>query len=252
MKILSWNVNGLRSAWNKGFCDFVNKYDPDILCLQEIKISEELVDDFNIEGYHLIFNCAEKKGYSGVAVYSKVKPKNVCLKLGLETFDKEGRLLVVYYENFVLVNVYLPHGGRDKSKLNYKLKSYDILKSFSEALLKENDNVIFCGDFNVAISKKDLARANQNLNNIMFTEAERNAISEFLDLGFVDSFRFLFADKIKYSWWPYIADCRTRNVGWRIDYVFVSENLKHKVKDSFILNDVFGSDHCPVGVELNE
>jgi len=253
MKIVSWNVNGIRSAHGKGFLDFVKEHDPDVLCLQEIKANKEQLPSelVDLEGYKLYINSAEKKGYSGVAVYSKLRPLSVEYDIGFSRFDSEGRMLVLRYENFVLINFYLPHGGRDKSNLGYKMESYDFLVDYVKEILLEGPPVLLVGDFNIARADIDLARAKENKKNIMFSDKERLKIGEVIGCGFKDCFREMYPNEVKYSWWPYVFDLRKRNVGWRIDYVFACDKMFSSVKDSFILNEVEGSDHCPVGVELD-
>lgn len=248
MRILSWNVNGLRSIFDKEFLEFIGSEDFDVLCLQEIKVDSLNVEALEIEGYNLYFNCAEKKGYSGVAIYCKEKAKRVEFDLGLKRFDVEGRMLILYFEDFVLVNLYLPHGGRQKENLDYKLEVYDYVLERLEKLESENERVVVCGDFNIAMEDVDLARPAANRKNIMFGEDEREKLKSVVGLGFRDSFREFDLESGNYTWWPYMANCRQRNVGWRIDYVFVSESVE--LRSAFILKDVLGSDHCPVGIEI--
>ena len=248
MKILSWNVNGLRSVFRNGFLDFVREYNPDVLCLQEIRVGEDMVESLKIEGYELYLNCANKKGYSGVAVYCKKKPLEMEFNIGFEKFDGEGRMIVSKFDDFVLVNFYLPHGGRDKLNLSYKLESYDFISDKLRDIIGRGEEVVVCGDFNIAREDRDLDRYKYNKNNIMFTPEERKKIGEFCDVGLRDSFREKCGEGGNYSWWPYLANCRERNIGWRIDYVFVSEGLD--IREAFILKDVMGSDHCPVGVDV--
>jgi len=250
MKIFSWNVNGLRSAYKKGFLNWLEKSRGDIVCLQEIKVQPEQLpsDLIHLKSYHSHFNPAFKKGYSGVAVYSQQKPLKMNTKLGLERFDQEGRFLELEYPDFTFINLYLPHGGREKEHLNYKLKAYNFLINF----LKQNKNkaMILAGDFNIAHQEIDLARSKENKNNIMFTSLERKQIDELVKLGFVDTFRKFNQDGGHYTWWPYGFKARERNLGWRIDYIFASQELIPKVVNAFILPDVTGSDHCPVGLEM--
>lgn len=248
MKIVSWNVNGLRSAWDNGFMDFVEKEKPDVLCLQEIKVDESLVESLEIEGYGLYHNCANKKGYSGVAVYCREAPLSVELDLEFERFDGEGRMLVLKFKDFTLINLYLPHGGRGFENLNYKMESYNFMMRRIRNFLDKGERVVVCGDFNIAREEIDLARPKNNLKNIMFSEGERMKLKEFVDLGFMDCFREIKGNEVAYSWWPYMANCRGRNIGWRIDYVFASDGVE--IGDAFYLKDVLGSDHCPVGVEV--
>jgi len=251
MKIISWNVNGLRSVYGKGFVEWFYKTNADIVCLQEIKADENQLP-FELtrpEGYHVYFNSAEKKGYSGVVIYTKEKPISIKKNLGLPTFDSEGRILELEYPQFILMNLYIPHGGRGKEKIIYKMAVYEAL---FEKLKKIHDKqIILAGDFNIAHEEIDLARPKDNLNNIMFTQFEREQIDELINNGFTDSFRHFNEEGGNYTWWPYMRNARERNLGWRIDYVFVTKGLLSKLKDAFILKEVSGSDHCPVCVEFN-
>src|SRR4030067_1096009 len=250
MRIISWNVNGLRSIYQKGFLDWFNKTNSDIVCLQEIKanINQVPFELTQPDSYHLYFNCAKKKGYSGMIIYSKKKALKCTKKLGLDRFDDEGRLLELNFPRFTLINLYLPHGKRDKSDLNYKLKVYKKLINKLEKM--KNKNLILIGDFNIAHTEIDLARPSQNKNNIMFTQTERNQINKMLGLGFVDTFRKFNKKSGNYTWWPYFANARAKDLGWRIDYCFVSQKLTAKLKNAFILKNVPGSDHCPIGIEI--
>lgn len=258
MKIISWNVNGLRSIYRKGFLDWLGKEDFDIVCLQEIKIQKEQLSFDFLEpvGYKAIFNSAERPGYSGVAVYTKIVPEKIERKLGLSRFDKEGRMLKLEFGDFTLINVYIPHGARDKRNLDYKLEVYrelnDMLKgSFGKLRTGlRNKRLILVGDFNVAHKAIDLARPENNKNNIMFTVEERKQIGNIINLGFVDTFREFNKEGRHYTWWPYRVDARKRNLGWRIDYLFVSGKLIPLLKNAFVLNEIEGSDHCPVGIEI--
>ena len=251
MKIISWNVNGLRSVFKKGFWNWLEKEDADIICLQEIKIDKEkLFPNFiNRKGYHLYTNTALKKGYSGVLAYTKLKPLSVKVILGLTRFDEEGRIMELKYPDFTLINLYIPHGGRGKENLDYKLSVY---KSFLKKLKHGLKKTIVVGDFNIAHNEIDLERPNQNRNNIMFTNIERQQITDLTNLGFVDTFRKLHGEKGgNYTWWPYMRNARQRNLGWRIDYCFVSKDLVPKIKNAFMLPSVMGSDHCPVGIKFH-
>ena len=252
MKVFSWNVNGLRSVIGKGFLEWIQLTKPEILCLQEIKLQENQLpkEVSRLSGYQQFFNFADKKGYGGVAVFSKLNPKNISNKLGLKRFDQEGRFLKLDFGNFSLINIYLPHGGRAKENLEYKLEVY---KLFLESLRGlKNQNLVLIGDFNIAHQEIDLARPKENKNNIMFTPEERKQIDNLLNLGFQDSFRKFHPGKAgHYTWWPYFANARQRNLGWRIDYSFFSNPLRPKVKDAFILPEIKGSDHCPIGIEID-
>lgn len=250
MKILSWNVNGLRAAVKKGFLAWLEKSKAEIVCLQEIKLQESQLDFFisNPLEYHGYFSFAKKKGYSGLAVYSKKEPLSIDDKIGFPQFDNQGRFLRLDYPEFVLINLYLPHGQRDKGKLGYKLRVYDCLFDYLEKL--KNKKLILAGDFNIAHTELDLARPKDNLKNIMFTPTEREQISRLIDSGFFDSFRKFCQKTGFYTWWPYRLKARQRNLGWRIDYFFVSQKLAFKLKDAFILSEIKGSDHCPIGIEI--
>lgn len=248
MKIVSWNVNGLRAVYRKGFLNNLKKINPDIIGLQEIKVKKDQVPPnlLEIPGYQLILNSAKRSGYSGTAIYSKITPKNINKNLGFSRFDNEGRLIESEFDDFSLMNLYLPNGGRQKQDMAYKLKTYDKLFSY----IKNKKRLILIGDFNIAHQKIDLARPKENKNNTGFTPEEREKINQLLDLGFVDSFRLFNKKGENYSFWAYFARTRERNIGWRIDYCFVSRDLEKKIKEAFILPQVFGSDHCPVGVRL--
>ena len=250
MRIITWNVNGFKSILQKGFIEFVEKENPDMLCLQEIRTRDfQLPLRLTLKGYDVYSSLAiERKGLWGVATLSKLKPLKIHRELGFERFDKEGRFLRLDFANFILINIYMPHGGRDKKNLDYKLASYDFLLRYLKRLI--NENVIIAGDFNVARSEIDLARPKENRNNIMFTPAERAKLNAIVELGFIDAFRFFCKEPGHYTWFPYFGNARERNLGWRIDYVFVSPSLKGKLRRAFILRDVTGSDHCPMGIEI--
>jgi len=250
MKIISWNVNGIRAVYRKNFFKWMKKTNPDILCLQEIKaqkgqIPEELIKP---EGYYSYFNFAERKGYSGVAVYTKKRPSKVEYKLGLKRFDQEGRILKLKYSDFTLINLYFPHGAHDKRNLVYKLKVYNRLINFLKRI--RDKNIILIGDFNIAHKEIDLARPKDNKNNIMFTSGERRQIDRIIKLGFIDTFRKFNKKGKNYTWWSYKFNAKERNLGWRLDYIFVSKTIISKIKKSFILNKVIDSDHCPIGIEI--
>ncbi len=274
MKIISWNVNGIRSVYNKGFLEWFNKTKADIVCLQEIKAQKEQIpaELFNLKNYHFYLNQASKKGYSGVAVFTKQKPIRVGYTLGLKRFDQEGRILKLKYPDFTLINVYLPHGGRGKENLDYKLECYAKLLDF----LKKNkdENIILIGDFNIAHHEIDLARPKDNKNNIMFTSEERKQVDKIIELGFTDTFRKFNKKPGNYTWWPYFVNARQRNLGWRIDYAFVKavrgstsglrsdlesrdlgevplERSDLKLKNASIFSKIPGSDHCPIGIKIN-
>lgn len=249
IKIISWNVNGLRSVYRKGFLQIFKKIDADIFCLQEIKVQAntipaELKDIF---GYYSYFNFAQKPGYSGVAIYSKEKPLKISSKIGLDRFDNEGRLLRLDFKDFILLNVYLPHGGRQKQNLEYKLRAYKELLALASEI--KGKKVVIAGDFNVAHEEIDLARPKNNQKNIMFTPKERQQLDGLVEMQFTDTFRKFNKEGGNYTWWPWLANARIRNIGWRIDYIFVSQKFLASLKKAYILKEVMGSDHCPVVIE---
>lgn len=251
MKILSWNLNGIRAIASKGYFNAVLKANADIICLQEIKADlSQFPDDMKeIKGYDLHVNSAAKKGYSGVAVYSRIKPRKEEHILNIKRFDDEGRFIRLDFEKFILIDFYIPNGGRDKRDMEYKLQVYDRLLEYFKTL--ENKKVLMVGDFNIAHEEIDLARPKENAKNTMFTPEEREKIQNIIDSGFTDTFRKFHKEGGSYSWWPYWANARERNLGWRIDYAFASKSMMKYVKSSFILNEIKGSDHCPVGVEID-
>ncbi|HLR33739.1 MAG TPA: exodeoxyribonuclease III [Tissierellales bacterium] len=250
MKLYSWNVNGLRACVRKGFLDYFNELDGDIFCVQEIKLQEGQID-LELEGYHQYWNYAEKKGYSGTAIFTKEEPLSVRYGLGIEEHDKEGRVITLEFDKFYLVNVYTPNSQRGLTRLDYRMEWEDDFREY----LKELDDikpVILCGDLNVAHNEIDLKNPSTNRKNAGFTDEERSKMTELLDAGFIDSFRYFYPDKKDaYSWWSYMRKSRDRNVGWRIDYFIVSEKLKDVMEDAEIHPDIMGSDHCPVSLELN-
>jgi exodeoxyribonuclease-3 len=250
-KLISWNVNGLRAVNNKGFLDFVGIVNPDVLCLQEIKANQDqLPDELNpMEGYFAYFNSADKKGYSGTAIYSKIKPISVSYDLGYDEHDSEGRVITAEFEQFYLVNVYTPNAKSDLSRLVYREEwDSDFLSHLKE--LEKTKPVIVCGDLNVAHKEIDLARPKSNVGSAGFTEEERRGFSNIIDAGFIDTFRHFNQDPDHYSWWSYRGGARQRNVGWRIDYFCASKSIKDHLEHAFILPEVLGSDHCPVGLHV--
>jgi exodeoxyribonuclease-3 len=249
MKIISWNINGLRAVIKKDFAGFIEKEKPDILCLQEIKISEATrnKEDINISGYNIIWNSADRPGYSGTAILIKENLEFEDLP-GLP-FDNEGRVQAVDIGAAYLVNVYFPNANHELSRLDFKIDFNDKLLAYFKKL-EQSKPVIICGDFNVAHQEIDLARPKENEGSAGFTREERAWMSKFLEQGFVDTFRKMHPEKIQYSWWSYRANARVRNVGWRIDYFCVSEKFAKKINNAFILDKVMGSDHAPVGIEL--
>lgn len=249
MKLISWNVNGLRACMNKGFKDFMDNIDADIFCVQETKMLREQAA-FVFEGYEEYWNSAEKKGYSGTAVFSKTKPLSVSYGLGIEEHDKEGRVITTEFQDFYLVNVYTPNAQRGLERLDYRMVWEDVFRSYVKEL-DEKKPVIICGDLNVAHNEIDLKNFKTNVGNAGFTYEERGKMTELLASGFVDSFRYLYPDKTgAYSWWSYMFKAREKNAGWRIDYFIVSEKLAERIEDAVIYPEVMGSDHCPVGLLL--
>ena len=253
MKILCWNVNGIRAVMKKGFLDFLEEEGADALCLQETKIKEgQLTQEMmNPLGYFSNWAHAEKAGYSGVATFSKERPEAVQVELGNGRHDGEGRLVMTEFEDFVLVNVYIPNGGRGEDRIKFKLDYYDEMLDMLEKLRKAGKNVVVCGDFNTAHNPIDLARPRENEKNTGFLPVERAWLDKFTKAGWVDVFRHLHPETYDaYTWWSFRSGARERNVGWRIDYFFVNEEMLDKVKKAWILSDVMGSDHCPIGLEL--
>ncbi len=254
MKLISWNVNGLRAVVNKGFKEFFKEIDADIFCIQETKMQEEQLDE-NIleifEGYNAYWNSAEKKGYSGTAIFTKQKPLNVTYGIGKEEHDKEGRVITLEFEKFYMVNIYTPNSKRELERLDYRQLWEDEIRAYL-LKLKENKSVVMCGDLNVAHTEIDLKNPKTNRKNAGFTDEERAKMTELLNAGFVDTYRYKYPEvEGKYSWWSYMFHAREKNAGWRIDYFIVSENLKDKIEDAKILDDIYGSDHCPVELDLN-
>jgi exodeoxyribonuclease-3 len=251
LRILSWNVNGIRAATKKGLLEWMNEVNADILCLQETKahpdqLSQEVL---NPEGYDSYWSSAEKKGYSGCVTYFKAQPERVLYGMGEPKFDSEGRMVVSEYQDFVLFNVYFPNGKKNNERLRYKLDFYDAFLSMADRY-KKKKGVIVCGDFNTAHKEIDLARPKENENSSGFLPIERKWIDNFINHGFTDTFRKFNRKPGQYSWWDYKTRARERNIGWRIDYFFVSDDLVSRLNDAFILNKVMGSDHCPVGIIL--
>lgn len=248
MKILSWNVNGIRAIFGKDFLPILRELNPDILCLQEIKAKERQVPEelTELSDYELIINSAQRPGYSGTAVLTKEEPDEVEKGIGLERFDNEGRMIRLDFSDFSLLNLYMPNGGRDKKDMDYKLDSFDFLFDY----IRDEENLLLCGDFNIAHKAKDLARPKGNKNNTGFTPPERRKITRLLELGFVDTFRLFEKEGGHYSFWAYFANAREKDIGWRIDYFFASSDLAENIEEAFISDDIMGSDHCPVGVKI--
>lgn len=248
MKLITWNVNGLRACMNKGFADFMTAAGADIVCVQETKMQREQAS-FDFPGYHEYWNSAVKKGYSGTAVFSKTEPLSVTYGLRQEEHDQEGRVITAEYPDFYLVNVYTPNSQRGLTRLEYRMQWEDVFQDYCAGLARKKP-VIVCGDLNVAAQPIDLKNPDSNHKNAGFTDEERAKFQQFLDHGFVDSFRSLYPDKEgAYTWWSYMFKARERNAGWRIDYFLVSQNGKDRIQDVIIHNEVMGSDHCPVELE---
>ncbi|ENK0836881.1 TPA: exodeoxyribonuclease III [Clostridium botulinum] len=252
MRIYSWNVNGLRAVAKKNFLEWIGEENPDILCIQETKLQENQLEDNikNVEGYYSYFSFAQKKGYSGVATYTKEEPISVKHGIGIEKFDLEGRILITEFEDFTLLNIYFPNGQRDEERLQYKLDFYEALFNYCDELVEEGKKLVICGDYNTAHNEIDLKNPKANEKASGFLRIERDWLDKIIERGYTDTFRNMNPDKIKYSWWSYRFKARERNAGWRIDYHFVSNNLLDRVENTEILNEVYGSDHCPVMLEL--
>lgn len=249
MKFISWNVNGIRAALNKGFLEFFNEADADIFGVQETKMQEGQVE-LILDGYYKYWNSAEKKGYSGTAIFTKKKPLSVVYGIGIEEHDKEGRVITLEFENFYFVNCYTPNSKRELERLEYRMVWEDEIRKY----LKKLDAikpVIYCGDLNVAHNEIDLKNPKTNRKSAGFTDEERNKMTQLIEAGFTDSFRYLYPQKENcYSWWSYMGHAREKNVGWRIDYFIVSNSIQDKIQDSIIHDNVFGSDHCPVELQI--
>ena len=248
MKLVSWNVNGIRACVTKGFYDFFKDVDADIFCIQESKMQEGQLE-FDLDNYYIYMNCAVKKGYSGVITFSKTKPISVTKGIGIEEHDQEGRVLTCEYDDFYVVNCYTPNSKDGLLRLDYRMVWEDAFRNYLKELEK-NKPVILCGDLNVAHTEIDLKNPKTNRMNAGFTDQERNKMSELLDSGMIDTYRYFYPDKIEYSWWSYRFKAREKNAGWRIDYFITSNSLKERLKDACIYTDIFGSDHCPVGLEI--
>ena len=269
MKLISWNVNGLRAAMGKGFLEFAKEADPDILCIQETKMQEGQAE-VPLEGYHQYWCSAEKKGYSGTAVFTKEEPVSVRCGIGIEEQDHEGRMITAEYEKFYLVNVYVPNSQNELKRLDYRMSWEDDFRAYLKKLEEskpvitcgdfnsahpsykpKRKPVIVCGDFNVAATSQDLKNPKTNVKNAGFTPQEREKFQQLLQSGFIDTYRWLHPDEIKYSWWSYRFNARKNNAGWRIDYFLASEFAKDVIKSADILTDVYGSDHCPITLDID-
>ena len=252
MKLFSWNVNGVRAIEKKGFLDWLSSESPDILCIQETKAKFEQLPDTlqNIDGYFSYWHSAEKLGYSGVATFSKQEPLHVQYGLGIDKYDKEGRVIITEFENFLLYNIYFPNGQKDEIRLQYKLDFYDDLLEILDDQVASGNNVIVAGDWNTAHKEIDLANPKANANYSGFLPVERAQLDTYVDHGYVDSFRLFHDEPDRYSWWTYRFGARQRNIGWRIDYFFTNQEFADNISDADIHEDVMGSDHCPVSIEL--
>lgn len=253
MRIISWNVNGIRAAHKKGFLEWLDQESPDIMCVQETKASVDQLPDAlkEIPGYTSYFVSAEKKGYSGVAVFTKAKPEQVTSSFPVESFSKEGRVLAVDYGEFVLLNVYFPNGKSSAERLQYKMDFYDDFLEYADGIKNSGKNVVICGDVNTAHKEIDLARPKANEGTSGFLPIERAWIDKLLEHGYVDTLRVFNQEPDQYTYWDMITRARDRNVGWRIDYFFVNQDCVPRLKTGFILADVMGSDHCPIGIEID-
>ena len=251
MKLITWNVNGLRAVINKGFADFFIRNNADIFCIQETKMQEGQLD-IQFDGYQKYFNSALKKGYSGTAIFTKKKPEQITYGIGIEEHDTEGRVITLEYEPFYMVNVYTPNSQRELTRLEYRMEWEDAFRNYLKNLDK-NKPVIMCGDLNVAHEEIDLKNPKQNRRSAGFTDEEREKMTQLLQNGFIDTYRYLYPEETDcYTWWSYMMKAREKNIGWRIDYFIVSERLKEKIQDVKIHSQVIGSDHCPVELDIQE
>lgn len=250
MRLVSWNVNGLRACVRKGYLEYFNEVDADIFCVQETKLQEGQID-LDLEGYEQYWNYAEKKGYSGTAVFTKTKPLSVEYGLGIEEHDKEGRVITLEFDEFFLVNVYTPNSQKELARLDYRMSWEEVFRAYLKKLDAKKP-IILCGDLNVAHKEIDLKNPKSNRKSAGFSDEEREKMTKLLGTGFIDSFRYFYPDKEgAYTWWSYFRKARSRNAGWRIDYFIVSERLKDKMNDSEIHSSIMGSDHCPVLLDID-
>ena len=250
-KFISWNVNGLRAIYKKGFEESFKELDADIFCIQETKMQEGQIE-LDLQGYYQYYNYAERKGYSGTAIFTKKEPLKVSYGMGIEEHDKEGRVITLEFDKFYMVNCYTPNSGRELARLEYRMTWEDEFKKYLIKLDKQKP-VIICGDLNVAHTEIDLKNPKSNRKNAGFTDEERSKIEELLNSGFTDSFRKMYPDKEEaYTWWSYMFNARANNAGWRIDYFLVSDRISKNIKDAYIYSEIMGSDHCPVGLEIEE
>ena len=254
MKILSWNVNGLRAIMKKGFLDFLRDYQPDILGIQETKLQEDQIPEElkNLEYYHVYWNFAEKKGYSGTALFTRKKPLFVSKNIGVDKFDNEGRTLITEYDKFIIVNCYFPNGQKNSERLNYKLMFYDSMFQKMEEWKSTGKAVIVFGDYNTAHKEIDLKNPKANAERSGFLPIEREWIDKIINNGWIDTFRKFNRNPNQYTWWSYRFNARKNNAGWRIDYFFINREAENLLKDAFIWQDITGSDHCPLGIDVTE
>lgn len=252
IKLISWNVNGLRAVYKKGFPEWLTREKPHMLCIQETKASAEQLpfDLREIDGYFSFFSSAVRKGYSGVALYTQDKPEQVRYGFGIDKFDSEGRTIIADYGKFVLCNIYFPNGKMSKDRLLYKLEFYEAFLSYVDALSAQGKNIVICGDVNTAHREIDLARPKENASISGFLPEERAWIDKLVQHGYIDTFRMFSREPGQYTWWDLKSRARERNIGWRIDYFFINETMKKDVKASYMLTDVMGSDHCPIGLDI--
>lgn len=250
MKFVSWNVNGLRAIYKKGFMDIVKQFNADIFSIQETKMQEGQIE-LDLPQYEQYFNYADRKGYSGTAVFTKIKPLNVTYGIGIDEHDHEGRVITLEFDNYYHVTCYTPNSGRELARLEYRMKWEDDFKQYLKSLDKKKP-VVVCGDLNVAHNEIDLKNPKTNRKNAGFTDEERSKMTNLLSDGFTDSYRKLYPDKESaYTWWSYMGNAREKNIGWRIDYYLTSNSINNKIKEAYIYNEIIGSDHCPVGLEID-
>ncbi|MBQ6135625.1 MAG: exodeoxyribonuclease III [Bacilli bacterium] len=250
MKLISWNVAGYRACLKKGFVDFFEEEQADIFCLQEVKATKEQIE-YIPKDYFSYLNVAEKKGYSGTMIYTKKEPLQVSYGMGIEEHDHEGRIITLEYPTFFLVNVYVPNAKQELERLPYRMEWEDAFKEYV-GKLKEKKMVIICGDLNVAHEEIDIKNARANVGHAGFTNEEREKFSKLLESGFIDTYRHFYPNRVQYSWWSYLFHARENNAGWRIDYFLVDKDHINQIKDSIIYDNILGSDHCPIGIELKE
>ena len=250
MKLVSWNVNGLRACITKGFDEVFKNLNADIFCIQETKMQEDQAESISYDGYYKYMNSAEKKGYSGTAIFTKLKPLSVTYGIGVEEHDKEGRIITLEYDKFFLVNCYTPNSKRELERLDYRMTWEDEIRKYLN-VLNEKKPVIYCGDLNVAHIEIDIKNPKANHFSAGFTDNEREKMTKLLDSGYIDTYRYLYPNEAdRYTWWSYMRNSRQKNVGWRIDYFIVSNNLKKEIKEACIHSDIFGSDHCPIELDI--